>query len=369
MRQLKLFQVDLTMKILHIAYFGRNRQMNGVSESVINLAKAQVAQGQEVKLAMANDHDLIDGKFICLTDNVEVFSTLIDEFIPDIAVFHSLYERFQISYSHILRKRNVPYVLVFHGGASIDNAHKHAMKKRIANLLFFNRIIRYADRVVYLNTNEKEKSVFRRINNRDAIIPNGVMLRDNIFQRRGNDKINISFISRMDYWGKGLDLLYEAIEQLKNSPLGKILHFSFYGYATDQTYKVFNELGNISHYYGYVSGQEKQDAFLTSDVLILPSRSEGMPMTILEALAYGIPCIVTPETNMADLIADNGCGWVTELTIESIVKTIKKCCADIQIDYEGYYKRCKQVAALYSWENIARTSTLLYTEILNERNG
>lgn len=357
------------MKILHIAYFGQNRQMNGVGEAVINLAQAQVSQGHHVKLAMGNDHDLIDGQFIFLTDTTRNFCALLDEFSPDIAVFHSLYEKFQIPFSRVLRKRKIPYVLVFHGGASKDNARKHALKKRIANLIFFNRIIRNAERVVYLNDNEKEKSVFRRLNDRDAIIPNGVNLPTNDFKRHVDDKITISFISRMDYWGKGLDVLSEAIARLKDLSIGSKLHFAFYGYATDDTYKVFDAMGSISHYYGYVSGQAKKDAFLSSDVLILPSRSEGMPMTILEALSYGVPCIVTQETNMADIISNSNSGWVTELSADCIVEVVKKCYADIITDREGYFKRCKMTASKYSWQHIAEMTITMYNNVLNEQNG
>ena len=54
------------------------------------------------------------------------------------------------------------------------------------------------------------------------------------------------------------------------------------------------------------------------DLLIQPSRTEGMPNTVLEAMSIGIPCAVTPQTNMADIIENSGNGWVINLDEKEI---------------------------------------------------
>ena len=93
-----------------------------------------------------------------------------------------------------------------------------------------------------------------------------------------------------------------------------------------------------------------------------------MPMTILEALSYGCPCMVTPMTNMAELIKDNHCGWVIDLTAESIVQTIKKAYEELFDNPNKYFEECRNTAKKYSWDNVAKKSIMFYQKLTKE-NG
>ena len=44
-------------------------------------------------------------------------------------------------------------------------------------------------------------------------------------------------------------------------------------------------------------------------MLIQPSRSEGMPNTVLEAMSIGLPILATKYTNIVDILKKNRCGW------------------------------------------------------------
>ena len=43
-----------------------------------------------------------------------------------------------------------------------------------------------------------------------------------------------------------------------------------------------------------------------------------MPNAVLEAISMGIPCLVTPQTNMGKIIEDADCGWVIDSCIDEI---------------------------------------------------
>lgn len=53
-----------------------------------------------------------------------------------------------------------------------------------------------------------------------------------------------------------------------------------------------DKLSNV-HYIGWVDNEKKREMFLQSDILILPSYNEGLPISILEAMSYGLPIIST----------------------------------------------------------------------------
>jgi glycosyltransferase involved in cell wall biosynthesis len=67
------------------------------------------------------------------------------------------------------------------------------------------------------------------------------------------------------------------------------------------------ELEDCVEIAGVVFGEEKQRLLDNSDALLLPTyyRNEGQPISLLEAMASGIPAIVTPWRSMAEIVRDN----------------------------------------------------------------
>ena len=56
---------------------------------------------------------------------------------------------------------------------------------------------------------------------------------------------------------------------------------------------------------GWISGEKKEEVFQESSIYCLASNGEGFPMGVLDAWAYGVPCIVTPVGGIPDII-ENG---------------------------------------------------------------
>ena len=350
---------------MHIAFLGEGDALGGVSEVVFNLNREFLREGVHSLIVSIADGTFVDQSNVYYFSKQSCFVSFVESFKPDIVVFHSIYELKQIPYSMYCTRHGIPYVVVFHGGASRDNAKKHWFRKKIANILFYNRYIKNAKRVIYLNKNERMKSVFVKINDRYSIIPNGINLPKTVYKYE-EVVTTISFISRLDYYGKGLDILLPVIKRLANEGWNDKLHFNFYGQPDLRMINRIAEIGEIASYKGFVKGKEKNNAFSDSDIIILPSRSEGMPMTILEALSYGKPCIITEMTNMADVVTENNCGWVTELTEDDIYHCIISAYYDQKVMPEKYYSNCIKTAKQFEWKNVAKKSLLLYQEILKE---
>ena len=63
-------------------------------------------------------------------------------------------------------------------------------------------------------------------------------------------------------------------------------------------------------FYGPAFGEEKEALWRSADAFILPSFSEGLPMSVLEAWSYGLPVVMTPECNLPEGFA---CGAALEI--------------------------------------------------------
>lgn len=119
--------------------------------------------------------------------------------------------------------------------------------------------------------------------------------------------IDILFVGSIDKRKGILDLL-EACKNLKNKKYklhicGKLTELSI----KDDFNKYIADLYDNVIVHGYVSGEEKKKIFMDADILVLPSYSEGMPVVIMEAMAYGQALVVTPVGGIPEILnSDNG---------------------------------------------------------------
>ncbi len=58
--------------------------------------------------------------------------------------------------------------------------------------------------------------------------------------------------------------------------------------------------GQTTHFVGPLFDAAKDAAFRNSDAFVLPSKSEGLPTVVLEAWAYELPVVMTPQCNIPE---------------------------------------------------------------------
>lgn len=66
----------------------------------------------------------------------------------------------------------------------------------------------------------------------------------------------------------------------------------------------YNNLADIVKFEGWVGGDKKIELLNWADVFILPSKNEGLPISILEAMSYGMPIISTPVGGIPEVVSD-----------------------------------------------------------------
>ena len=352
------------MRIVHIMDPGIKGK-TGITEVVFNLSLHQTLMGNEVQVYMLHPSPYYASRpAFSVVASDATFKQRVEDFRPQLVIFHSLYKKAYIRWYKFLRLHGIPYAIEMHGGSSRDNQKKNFLQKKMANFLLFNRFIENAAAVIYLNQAECEASVFKgRMQN--VIIPNGVDLPQDWQEKKvlPSQPLNITFLGRIDIHHKGLDLLVRAISLVQKELIHKAT-FHFYGYTYgDEFQKMIQPYSHLITFHGPVYGPEKEKALNSSHIFVHTSRYEGMPIAVIEALAHGLPCIVTPQTNMESLIRESRAGWVTSLSAEEIARTLLLAIEDYH-QHAADLQHCARLAVRdYSWENVAKKSIEVYQRI------
>ena len=111
----------------------------------------------------------------------------------------------------------------------------------------------------------------------------------------------------------------------------------------------------------------KHSVLLGTDIFISTSRFEGHPMAVIEAMAYGIPCILTKGTNMLDKLVQYDAGWETELDSKEIGKTIITAIDEKEQIIEKGTNAKKLVEENYTWNIVAKKTVENYNTIMSEK--
>ncbi len=244
---------------------------------------------------------------------------------PDLVVFHEIYYSQYPKLAKQLAKNRIPYIIVPHGALSNGAQRKKHFKKIIANKLFFNRFINGAKAIQCLSKQELDKTNFGK---NKFIGTNGISIPNKQKISFHNDSIHITYIGRLDAFHKGLDLMLVAIKLAGGALREANVTINMYGpdyqgrYANIERLISENEIGDIVTLHPAVSGREKENILFDTDIFIQTSRFEGMPMGILEAMSYGIPCLVTEGTTLGSFITENKCGWSCPTEAQSIADTL-----------------------------------------------
>lgn len=111
-------------------------------------------------------------------------------------------------------------------------------------------------------------------------------------------------------------VIMSALEQLNHEDI----HFVLCGMGDQQSSLQAQAdnagLHDIVHFFGYRN--DVKDLLLMADVYVMPSLREGLSRSLMEAMASGLPCIVSDIRRNRDLINGNNCGYLCKSLDEYI---------------------------------------------------
>ena len=291
----------------------------------------------------------------------------------DIAHIHALFSPVSSISASIARYHQLPYILRPLGTLDpADLQKKRQLKQIYANFLEKPNLAAAA--AVHF-TSQQECQIAERFNikTKDIVIPLGVDFFDpqalpvNGFDLPQNKPI-ILYMSRLDP-KKGLDLLLPSLESL----LAKGLDFHFVlagGNPQDREYenRIKNQiersiLGKNTTITGFVTGEVKNNLLARADLFVLPSYYENFGIAVAEAMAAGIPVVISDQVDLHPAVAAAAAGWVTACQLEDLTNTLATAITHPEIRQQRGKNAKDLVLNQYSWSAIAEQLLTVYENL------
>ena len=310
----------------------------------------------------------------------------------DIVHIHSIYLWPTTIAAYWCRRRGVPYLIHAAGAldpVSISNSYagrRASVSTALRKWLYFNTVgrrdINGAAGMHY--TSQVDEDVSRSLDVRPPghILPfgveapareevtSGLSLRDEHPELR--DKKIVLFLSRLDPI-KGLDILIEALGKLADSRDDFVLVVAGGGdrdYEKELASLVNSHgLGDRTVFVGMVAGHDKWSVLFDSDLFVLPSHHENFPMAVVEAMAAGLPVVVSDRVKIHQEVTDAGAGVVTGVDPAQVATAVGSLLSDDERRLRMGELAETLARERLSWEQAARNTVREYEAIVQSRRG
>lgn len=393
------------MKVTVLA--GISRSAGGISSAVRPLCK--ILDGQDCALHILAPQDAFTTEDRQLWDPLVVdtyatfgplkssfgLSRMLSRIPTDIVHCHGLWHDSQRVALRWQQKTKGCVMISPHGMLDPWALHHSAWKKKLVGAMFCNESLQKAQCLHALCPSEAESIRAVGLENPIAVIPNGVILPiiDSEYRRiklAADGRRRVLFLGRI-HPKKGLSELLLAWQLLlqRRTPEADSWQLIIAGWddgghlrglqkqAIDLGLKwtatsgqdLLNNDGKIDGaclvFCGPVFGAEKDALLRMVDAFILPSFSEGLPMSVLEAWSYQLPILMTDFCNIPEGFAGGAAIRIIP-DAESIAKGLKHLVelSALNLHSVGLNGR-KLVEQKFQWQNIAQNMQNVYGWLIN----
>ncbi|GAB5492912.1 MAG: glycosyltransferase [Phototrophicaceae bacterium] len=384
------------MHILHVTpYYAPAYSFGGVVRMVEGVAQAQLAQGHRVTVLTTNALSLkqaYTGDLDTVQDGVRVIrcpnliyplraynldtpfsmSKQAKALMPDIDIVH-LHEFRTVEnllVTPIAKTYHKPVILSPHGTLTYNTGR--SLLKSVWDKILSPRITPHIQHIVTLAQAELEdaQATWGQFSSQPefSIVPNGVSLDDfsalpdrAIFREEYNlgDARIILFMGRL-HQRKGVDILARAFKQA-NIPNTKLVIAG----PDEGMLSTLEALADESFILtGFLSGEARLQALASADVFVLPAIGEGLSMAVLEAMAIGLPVVLSHGCNFPE-VATADAGYIVNVNEADIANALENILADADRLAQMSDNAQALIRQKFTWEIVASQMTNVYSKYFN----
>ena len=298
----------------------------------------------------------------------------LDDVKPDLVHVHGIWTFPTVAARKWACRHSRPYIVTIHGMLEPWALKNARWKKVLAGALFENAALQRAN-CLHVNTHAELQSIRAYgLRNPVCVIPNGVDLPDHPSDapapwagKIDDDSKVLLYLGRL-HPKKGLPHLLSAWAALRRSkPLKQgEWHLALAGWDQAGHESQLQDqvkaagMNDSVHFLGPLFGEAKAAAYQHADAFVLPSFSEGLPMAVLEAWAYGLPILMTPQCNLPEGFSRDAALSITpdaksiEQGLLRLFEMSTTCRREMGERGRGL------VAARFSWSNVAASLNGVY---------
>lgn len=233
-------------------------------------------------------------------------------------------------------------VVVHTHGAEFKQYYLEASLNRKKQIL---RLLKEADRVIVLG--ESWERILQEIEpaTNTEILMNAVPIP--VHLRNVTDKavLSILFLAVLIERKGILDLIEAAVEFLPEAErAGKEVQFNIAGDGElmEQAKRLTETLGigEKFAFHGWIGPEKKEELLRQADLFVLPSYNEGLPLSILEAMSFGIPIISTDVGSVDEAVIDGVNGYLIQPgDREALTESLVSCLDESNLEKMGAASR------------------------------
>ena len=287
----------------------------------------------------------------------------------DVVHVHALFSYATIPGCRAAARAPVPYILRPLGTLSNWSLGHRRWKKRPYYALLERPHLAGASAIHVTSEAEAEDVARLGYGERARVIPLGVDVGERPSRRAhadsGNEPLRLLFLSRL-HEKKNVPLLLRALATTNSS---RRIELTVAGDGDpgyrDRLAALSDELGlrDIVSFTGHLDGVAKERAFAEADCFVLPSAHENFGLAVAEALAAGLPAIVTTNVALARDVHAVGAGLVTEPTETALASALRWAAEHPAALLEMGDRAWQHAYRELSWETTCVRLAALYDEL------
>jgi len=284
---------------------------------------------------------------------------------PDIVHIHAVGPGLMVPFARMLGLK----VVITNHGPDYDRQKWGGLAKKMLRLGEYVGC-RFANQVIVISK-EIAGIIRKRCGRESNLIYNGVQIPDrsekkDFLAQKGIMPDNYILALARFVPEKGLHDLLEAFKHIEGNCQLVIAGDADHATEYSRNLKRMSAENEQVILTGFITGEELNQVFSHARLFVMPSYHEGLPISLLEAMSYGLPVLVSdiPANTEINLRRERyfKCGDITELR-EKLLLLLEKGLPEEEMKE---YRR--QIAEKYNWRKIAEQTINVYEKVLQKRD-